>query len=60
MGTICAIDKEHVFDEYEIHLIEIFARYIGTEIERKNMENQLLQSQEMKMLGQLTSELPMR
>lgn len=56
LGTICAIDKkEHVFDEYEIHLIEIFARYIGTEIERKNMENQLLQSQEMKMLGQLTS-----
>lgn len=56
LGTICAIDnKERVLDEYEVHLIEIYARYMGTEIDRKNMENQLLQSQEMKMLGQLTS-----
>ena len=56
LGTICVLDKrDRVFSEDEIHLVEIFARYIGHEIDRKNMERQLLQSQEMKMLGQLTS-----
>ncbi|NLE01709.1 MAG: PAS domain-containing protein [Fibrobacter sp.] len=56
LGVICALDSaDRGFSEYEIHLIEIFARYVGHEIERKNMERQLIQSQEMKMLGQLTS-----
>ena len=56
LGVICALDRnERIFTEYEIHLVEIFARYLGHEIDRKNMERQLLQSQEMKMLGQLTS-----
>lgn len=56
LGAIGILDiTERTFNDYEKHLIEIFARYIGHEIERKQMERQLLQSQEMKMLGQLTS-----
>ncbi len=56
LGAICILDqKKRLFSDFEKHLIEIFARYIGHEIERKQMERQLLQSQEMKMLGQLTS-----
>ncbi len=56
MASICILDqKERSFSNFEKHLIEIFAGYVGYEIERKQMERQLLQSQEMKMLGQLTS-----
>jgi signal transduction histidine kinase/ligand-binding sensor protein len=56
IGSICLADKkEREFGEYELHLVEIFARYLGHEIERRSIERQLLQSQEMKMLGQLTS-----
>lgn len=56
LGAICVLDKkQRTFSDFEKHLIEIFARYIGHEIERKEMEQQLWQSQEMKMLGQLTS-----
>ncbi|NLL12001.1 MAG: GAF domain-containing sensor histidine kinase [Fibrobacter sp.] len=56
LASICILDqKERSFSDFEKHLIEIFAGYVGYEIERKQMERQLLQSQEMKMLGQLTS-----
>lgn len=56
MGLICILDtKKRKFSEYEKQLVEIFARYTGHEIERKQMERQLLQAQEMKVLGQLTS-----
>jgi signal transduction histidine kinase len=56
LASICILDqKERSFSDFEKRLIEIFAGYVGYEIERKQMEWQLLQSQEMKMLGQLTS-----
>jgi len=56
LASICILDqRERSFSDFEKHLIEIFAGYVGYEIERKQMELQLLQSQEMKMLGQLTS-----
>lgn len=56
IGSICALDqKERTFREYEIHLMEIFARYIAYQMERKSLERQLMQEQEMKMLGHLTS-----
>ncbi|MBD3344598.1 MAG: GAF domain-containing protein, partial [Chitinivibrionales bacterium] len=56
VGMICVMRREEKpFYEYEIHLIEIFARYIAYEISRRRMERQMLQSREMKLLGQLTS-----
>lgn len=56
LASICILDqKERPFSDFEKHLIEIFAGFVGYEIERKQMEQQLLQSHEMKMLGQLTS-----
>ncbi len=55
-GIIMALDKRYrVFEADEIHLIEIFAGYIAHEYTRKRLEAQLLQSEEMRMLGQLTS-----
>ncbi len=56
VGNICAMDlQERDFSDYESHLIEIFARYVGHEISRSVLEVQLRQSQEMKLLGHLTS-----
>jgi signal transduction histidine kinase len=56
IGTLCAFDtKKRSFNRFEVHLIEIFARYIANEISRSRMDNQLRHNQEMKMLGQLTS-----
>lgn len=56
LGTVCLCDDENrVFKEYEINLIEIFARFTGHVLERRLIERQLSQSQEMKILGQLTS-----
>ncbi len=56
LASICILDqKERLFSNFEKHLIEIFAGLVGYEIERKQMERQLSQSHEMKMLGQLTS-----
>ena len=56
LGCICAFDRiERTFNEYEVHLMYIFARYLAHEIARRRLEIQLRQSQEMKMLGDLTS-----
>lgn len=56
MGTICCLDFTlRRFEDYEIHLIEIFGRYIAHELSRVRLEQQLLQSQEMRLLGHLTS-----
>jgi PAS domain S-box-containing protein len=56
MGTICCMDFSlRRFEDYEIHLIEIFARYIAHELSRVRLEQQLLQAQEMRLLGHLTS-----
>lgn len=56
VGDICAMSLEdRKFSEYEIHLVEIFARYIAHEISRTRLESKLRQSQEMELLGQLTS-----
>ncbi len=55
-GVIIVMDKEERrFTEYEIHLVEIFARYYSHEVEREILTQQLRQSQEMRMLGQLAS-----
>ncbi|MBD3346679.1 MAG: GAF domain-containing protein [Chitinivibrionales bacterium] len=56
LGMICVMDyREQKFSAYEIHLIQIFARYISHELTRRRLEEQLLQAKEFKTLGQLTS-----
>ncbi|MBD3320007.1 MAG: GHKL domain-containing protein [Chitinivibrionales bacterium] len=56
LGLICATDTaERGFSEDEIHLIQIFARYIAHELSRRELEEKLRQANELKMLGQLTS-----
>jgi nitrogen-specific signal transduction histidine kinase/CheY-like chemotaxis protein len=56
LGMICALDTApRHFSEYEVHLIEIFSRYMGHEIERELMEEQLRASNEMNLLGRLAS-----
>lgn len=55
-GGICAMGfEERTFSQYETHLIEIFARYVGHEVSRRRLQEQLRQSQEMRLLGSLTS-----
>ncbi|MBD3419745.1 MAG: PAS domain S-box protein [Chitinivibrionales bacterium] len=44
-----------VFDEYEIHLIEIFSRYIAQELSRNEMEQLAERAKRMQMLGTITS-----
>ncbi len=56
VGIICAARREEVrIPEYELHLIEIFARYLSYEITRRSMQKKMVQSKEMHLLGQLTS-----
>jgi signal transduction histidine kinase len=56
IGILCAMDyRERVFSEDDIRLLEIFARYVGHEIEHDVMEQELQLSQRMKVLGQLAS-----
>ncbi len=56
IGILCAMDyRERAFSEDEVQLLEIFARYVGHEIERDVMEQELQLSQRMKVLGQLAS-----
>jgi signal transduction histidine kinase len=55
-GMICAFDStERSFDEYEVRLLEIFARYLSHEQSQHELESQLTRANEMKILGQLTS-----
>jgi PAS domain S-box-containing protein len=55
-GMICAFDStERSFDEYEVRLVEIFARYLSHEQSQRELESQLARANEMKILGQLTS-----
>lgn len=52
---ICTDNENRKFTKHEISLIEILAKCLGFVFERKVMNHQLRQSQEMKNLGQLTS-----
>ncbi len=55
-GYICIFDTAHkAFSEEDVHLITIFAQYLGHEVEHEAMEAQIRHGQEMKLLGQLTS-----
>ena len=56
IGVICIMDRgERTFAEYEIHLVEIFARYVAHEIQRQRLEGRLRQSEQLELLGRLTS-----
>lgn len=55
-GIICGSDnRDRTYSAQEIHLFEIFSRYLGHEIERNDLIHELQLAQEMKVLGQLTS-----
>jgi signal transduction histidine kinase/PAS domain-containing protein len=56
IGVICVLDnKKREYSQEELHIVEIFSRYISYEFERETFQRELLQSREMKILGQLTS-----
>lgn len=56
LGSICIMDDQrNGFNEIEISFIEMISVYIGNDLYRRVLENQLKQSQEMRLLGQLTS-----
>ena len=56
LGMICMLDKEKkTFEDGDLHLVEIFARYVGHEIEHQLMEEQLRSAHEVNLLGRLAS-----
>ena len=56
MGVLCAMDYgDRVFRESDVQLMEIFAQYVASELERDTIERQLLESERFQILGQLTS-----
>ncbi|NLD99386.1 MAG: GAF domain-containing protein [Fibrobacter sp.] len=56
IGLICIFDKVmRSFSKEQVHMVEIFSRYIANEIEKEAMVVELLQAKEMALLGQLTS-----
>lgn len=56
IGTICLADTQHhEFTSEQVHLVEFFSRYVANEFDRESIQKELLQSQEMKILGVLTS-----
>jgi PAS domain S-box-containing protein len=56
IGVMCAMGlTERTCTDLEIHSIEIFARYLGHEIEHEIMDDQLRISGEMSLLGRIAS-----
>jgi signal transduction histidine kinase/HAMP domain-containing protein len=56
IGAICAMGSaERTFSDLELHSMEIFARYIGHEIEHEIMDDQLRAAGEMNLLGRIAS-----
>lgn len=56
LGVLAVMDMApRMLTETELHLMEIFSRYVGYEMTRQRMERQLRQDESMKALGQLTS-----
>ncbi|MBD3244014.1 MAG: PAS domain-containing protein [Chitinivibrionales bacterium] len=56
LGVLVAMDTSpRRFEDHEVHVAEIFARYVAHELLRERMARQIRQSQQMQMLGQLTS-----
>lgn len=56
IGIICIMDlKPHSFTKEQIQFVQIFSRYLTNEFERESIQKELIQSQEMKILGILVS-----
>ena len=56
IGVICAMGPvEHACNDLEVHSMEIFARYLGREIEREIMDEQLRVAGEINLLGRIAS-----
>jgi signal transduction histidine kinase len=56
IGVICAMGLvEHTCNDFEVHSMEIFARYLGHEIEHEIMDDQLRAAGEMNLLGRIAS-----
>jgi len=55
-GAICVFDsRERDFSNDDMHLIQIFERYISHELEHQEMDRRLRQDEELRLLGHLTS-----
>lgn len=56
VGVICGLaGHKRAFVNYERHLMEVFGRYLANEISRAELEERLRRSEELQLLGQLTS-----
>ncbi|MFC1586274.1 ATP-binding protein [Fibrobacterota bacterium] len=56
VGSIYVLDKKkRIFEEFHLYVLETFAHYIKSEINRLRMEKQLVNSKEMELLGKITS-----
>jgi signal transduction histidine kinase len=56
LGVVSVMEKEdREHDKGEVHLVEIFARYIGTILEQETISKQLRLSEKMKVFGQLAA-----
>ncbi len=56
LGVICVLDdQQKKFSSEEVHAVEIFAGYVAKEFEREQIQEELLHSREMQLLGRLTS-----
>jgi PAS domain S-box-containing protein len=54
VGCLCVMTREcRVFDEDELHLIDIFGNYVGTEIQRLATEEHVRELQQVQKLGEL-------
>lgn len=56
LGVIQLMDgRERVFDEDEIHLMEIFAGTLAHEIEQTRLQDRMVQLERTQLLGQITA-----
>ena len=56
LGLVCVFDYQtHIFSQEEIHLLDIFAHYLGYEIERVDMEHKIRETEKIKLLSSIAS-----
>jgi len=56
LGLVCVFDYQtHVFSQEEMHLLDIFAHYLGYEIERVDLEHKIRETEKIKLLSSIAS-----
>jgi PAS domain S-box-containing protein len=56
LGLICIFDyRTHIFSQEEMHLLDIFAHYLGYEIERVDLEHKIREIEKIKLLSSIAS-----